>query len=73
MVFKEIKGRISYFRLKYDIDTIILKNAYELIGTAAKEGKDEFFDQIGKVFQEIPYDTLIFLGDFKADIGKEVS
>lgn len=55
MEFKKIIGR-------YDIATIRLIKVYVPIETTAKEEKDEFYEKIGKVCEEIQkHDMLVLL------------
>ncbi|CAG4991264.1 unnamed protein product [Colias eurytheme] len=70
--FKPISDRISILRLKTKFFNITLLNAYAPTEQAHDDIKDEFYEHLDQVYDNIPgYDAKILLGDLNAKIGRE--
>lgn len=70
--FKRINGRISVLRMKNKIANITFINVYAPTEETNEEDKNKFYEEIEKTYEAInKHDTIIILGDFNAQIGKE--
>src|SRR3978361_1936150 len=72
MEFKPVSERIAYLRIKARPFNISLVNGYAPTEKARGEKKEVFYEKIEEEIEKLPReDTLILLGDFNAQIGKE--
>ncbi|XP_038221620.1 craniofacial development protein 2-like, partial [Zerene cesonia] len=70
--FKPISDRISVLRLKSKFFNITLLNTYAPTELADDATKDDFYEELDQVYDDIPeYDAKILLGDLNAKIGRE--
>lgn len=70
--FKPIDERMAYLRLKAKPCNISLLNIYAPTEKDSNEEKDKFYEKVEEEIEVIPKeDTIIILGDFNAQIGKE--
>lgn len=70
--FKAINGRLSYIRVKFEPNNLSVINVYAPTEQANEEIKQEFYNELEKLYDEVPKrDTLIILGDFNAQVGRE--
>lgn len=70
--FKPINGRIAKVRIKSKPFNTTIINIYAPTENAEEEEKTKMYDKIEETIQDIPkQDTIIIMGDFNAQIGKE--
>ncbi|XP_061720037.1 craniofacial development protein 2-like [Cydia pomonella] len=70
--FDAISDRLCVLRVKSKLFNISILNAYAPTELAEDIAKDEFYEQLEMVYEQIPsFDVKIVLGDFNAKVGRE--
>ncbi|KAJ0171123.1 hypothetical protein K1T71_013322 [Dendrolimus kikuchii] len=70
--FEPVSNRICILRIRGQFSNISLINVYAPTEMADEVDKDEFYDQLELVYDQIPnYDVKIILGDCNAKVGRE--
>lgn len=71
--FLPVNGRIAVLRLKMNKCYISFINVYAPTEGSEQDQKDNFYDTLNKICEEIPKkDEIILLGDVNAQVGKEI-
>ncbi|XP_075979935.1 uncharacterized protein LOC142979060 [Anticarsia gemmatalis] len=70
--FDAISDRLCVLRIKTQFYNISIVNAYAPTELTDEDTKDEFYDHLESVYDQLPsFDAKILLGDFNAKVGRE--
>lgn len=73
MDFKHFKERMCKLRIRSKYNKITLISAYAPTEDKNIESKEQFYDDLEKLVKGVPgSDTLVILGDFNAQLGREL-